>query len=104
MLRGPGGQSVYFLETAALFTPHMVDLHGCFTLCYQIQVLLGQVGPQLPDLKLTRQIEENLFISLDIQRKYTQFMCQTKLHISSLHNVFQVQSMLSSSFGSISEK
>lgn len=53
MLRGPRGQSVHLLKTAALFTPHMVDLHGCFTLCYQIQVLLGQVGPELPDFKLS---------------------------------------------------
>lgn len=42
MLRG---QSVHLLESAALLAPHMVDLHGCFALCYQIQVLLGQVGP-----------------------------------------------------------
>lgn len=55
MLGGPRGQSVHLLESAALFTPHMVDLHGCFTLCYQIQILLGQVGPQLPDFKLKRK-------------------------------------------------
>ncbi len=52
MLGRPRGQAVHLLEAAALFTPHMVDLHGCLTLCYQIQVLLGQVGPQLPDFKL----------------------------------------------------
>lgn len=52
MLGGPRGQSVHFLETAALLPPHVVDLHGCLALCHQIQVLLGQVGPQLPDFKL----------------------------------------------------
>lgn len=58
MLGGTRGQSVHLLEGAALFTPHMVDLHGCFTLCYQIQVLLGQVSPQLPDLKLKGKKKE----------------------------------------------
>lgn len=57
MLRGPGGQSIHLLETAALFTPHMVDLHGCFTLCYKVQILLSQVGPELPDFKLMKEEE-----------------------------------------------
>lgn len=52
MLRSPRGQSVHFLETAALLPPHVVDLHGRLALCHQIQVLLGQVGPQLPDFEL----------------------------------------------------
>lgn len=52
MLRGPRGQTVHFLERAVLFPPHVMNLHGCFTFCNQIQVLLGQVGPQLPDFKL----------------------------------------------------
>lgn len=58
MLRGPRGQTVHLLETAALFTPHMVDLHGCFTLGNKIQVLLSQVGPELPDFKLTKEKDE----------------------------------------------
>lgn len=54
MLRGPGGQSVHLLETAALLPPHVVDLHGRLALRHQIQVLLRQVSPQLPDFKLWR--------------------------------------------------
>lgn len=55
MLRGPGGQSVHFLETAVLLPPHVVDLHGRLALRHQIQVLLRQVSPQLPDFKLEAQ-------------------------------------------------
>lgn len=55
---GPGGQPVHLLETA-LFAPHVVDLHGCFPLRYQIQVLLGQVGSQLPNLELEQRKDES---------------------------------------------
>lgn len=55
MLRGPGGQSVHLLETAVLLPPHVVDLHGRLALRHQIQVLLRQVSPQLPDFKLEGQ-------------------------------------------------
>lgn len=52
IVRLPRSQAFYNLETPALFAPNMVDLHGCFTLCREVQVLLGQMGPQLPDLEL----------------------------------------------------
>lgn len=45
-------QPVYLLETAALLAPHMVDLHSSLTLRSEVQILLGQMSPQLPDLKL----------------------------------------------------
>lgn len=52
VVRLPRSQAFYNLKTPALFAPYMVDLHGCFTFCRKVQVLLGQMGPQLPDLKL----------------------------------------------------
>lgn len=52
MLGRPRGQSVHFLEAAVLLPPHVVDLHGGLALRHQVQVLLRQVSPQLPDLKL----------------------------------------------------
>lgn len=52
VVRLPGSEAFDNLETPALFAPDVVDLHGCFALCRKVQVLLGQVGPQLPDLKL----------------------------------------------------
>ena len=52
-LWGPRGlQAVHLLEGAVGFVPHVVQLHGGVPLGSQVQVLLGQVGPQLPDLKL----------------------------------------------------
>lgn len=52
IVRLPRSQAFYNLKTPALFAPYMVDLHGCFTFCRKVQILLGQMGPQLPDLKL----------------------------------------------------
>lgn len=52
IIRLPRSQALYNLKTPALFPPYVVDLHGCFTLCSKIQVLLSQMCPQLPDLKL----------------------------------------------------
>ncbi|TNN57031.1 hypothetical protein EYF80_032752 [Liparis tanakae] len=46
-----GGQSIHLLETVALFTPHVVDLHGRLTLGHQIQVLLGQKQLQIVEMK-----------------------------------------------------
>lgn len=40
------------LKIPTLFAPDMVNLHGCFTLRCKIQILLRQMCPQLPDLKL----------------------------------------------------
>lgn len=53
-----GAEAVHLLE-AALLAPHVVDLHGRLALRHQVQVLLGQVSPQLPDLKLTERQREN---------------------------------------------
>ena len=50
-----GLQAVHLLEGAVGFVPHVVQLHGGIPLGRQVQVLLGQVGPQLPDLKLGGQ-------------------------------------------------
>lgn len=52
IIRLTRSQAFYNLKTPALFAPYVVDLHGCFTFCCKVQVLLGQMGPQLPDLKL----------------------------------------------------
>lgn len=52
IIRLPWSQPFNDLKTSALFAPYVVDLHGCFTLCCKVQVLLGQMCPQLPDLKL----------------------------------------------------
>lgn len=52
IVRLPRSQAFYNLKTPALFAPYVVDLHGCFTFRCKVQVLLGQVGPQLPDFKL----------------------------------------------------
>ena len=59
----PRRQAFHHLKTPALFAPPMVDLHGCFTFCCQVHVLLGQMGPQLPDLKLEMVSETNGRIS-----------------------------------------
>ncbi|KAL0154899.1 hypothetical protein M9458_049162, partial [Cirrhinus mrigala] len=42
VVRSGGSQAVYFLKSAALFPPHVVDLHGGLTLSGQIQILLRQ--------------------------------------------------------------
>ena len=52
IVRLPRSQAFYNLKTPALFAPYVVDLHGSFTFCRNVQVLLGQMCPQLPDLKL----------------------------------------------------
>lgn len=52
---GCGSESIHLLKAAALLSPHVMDLHSSLTLCNQIQILLSQVSPQLPDLKLTRR-------------------------------------------------
>lgn len=42
----------HLVPLAALFVQHMGDLQGSLSLCSQVQILLGKVGPQLPDFKL----------------------------------------------------
>ncbi len=52
IVRLPRSQAFYNLEAPSLFSPNVVNLHGCFTFCCKVQVLLGQMCPQLPDLEL----------------------------------------------------
>lgn len=52
VVRLPGSRSLHHLEVPTLFAPCVVDLHGRLALRRQVQVLLRQVCPQLPDLKL----------------------------------------------------
>lgn len=52
VVRLPRSRPLHHLKVPTLFAPRVVDLHGCFTLRRQVQVLLRQVCPQLPDLKL----------------------------------------------------
>lgn len=52
IVRLPGSHALYDLKAPALFAPHVLDLHGCFALGCEIQVLLSQMCSQLPDLKL----------------------------------------------------
>ncbi|TNN87618.1 hypothetical protein EYF80_001965 [Liparis tanakae] len=52
VVRLPGSRALHHLEAAALFAPHVMNLHGGFAFRRQVQVLLGQMGPQLSDLKL----------------------------------------------------
>lgn len=52
IVRFSGSQAFHNLKAPALFAPYMMNLHGCFAFCRKVQVLLGQMGPQLSDLKL----------------------------------------------------
>jgi hypothetical protein len=52
IVRLPRALALHHLVAAPLLAPHMVDLHSSLLLCSQVQVLLGQVGPELSDLKL----------------------------------------------------
>lgn len=59
VIRLPRSRSLHHLKVPTLFAPHVVDLHGCFPLGRQVQVLLRQMGPQLSDLKL-RTVEDGM--------------------------------------------
>lgn len=52
IVRLPRCQTFYNVKAPALLAPYVVNLHGCFPLCSQVQVLLGQMCSQLSDLKL----------------------------------------------------
>lgn len=42
----------HLVPLAALLVQHVRDLQCSLSLCSQVQILLGKVGPQLPDFKL----------------------------------------------------